>query len=89
MGGIYKLVNAGGLTIAKIGSLSNKWVTEFYTDSGVTTFQGVSIVGALPEEIVSSSGAIAFNITTHALGYDSMFFIDETVTVVRNTNILA
>jgi hypothetical protein len=88
MGGVYKLVNAGGLTISKIGGLSANWVTEFYTDSGVTTFQGVSVAGALVEEIVSSSGAVAFNITTHALGYDSMFFIDETVTVVRNTNIL-
>lgn len=88
MGGVYKLVNAGGLTISKIGGLSSNWVTEFYTDSGVTTFQGVSVAGALVEEIVSSSGAVAFNITTHALGYDSMFFIDETVTVVRNTNIL-
>ena len=88
MGGVYKLVNAGGLTISKITNLSSFWVTQFYTDSGITTFQGVSVVAALPDEIVSSSGAVAFNITTHVLGFDSMFLISEGAVVVRNTNIL-
>ena len=90
MGGVYKLVNAGGLTITNIVAVSTAWVTEFYTDSGTTTFQGVSIVGAIPTEIVSSSGAVAFNITTYTpLTHDSMFIIRvEDLNVVRNTNIL-
>jgi len=90
-GGIYKLLNAGGVTIAKIVGLNSNWVTEFYTDSGITTFQGVSIVGALVREIVSSSGAVAFNITTYTtpLTHDSMFLINvDDLVVVRNTNIL-
>lgn len=89
-GGVYKLLNAGGITIANIVNLNGDWVTEFYTNSGITTFQGVSIVGAVPNEIVSSSGAVAFNITTYTpLSHDSMFLIRvENLTVVRNTNIL-
>lgn len=87
--GIYKLTNAGGLTIALVGNLQEKWVTQLYTATGTTTFQGVAIAGAVAEEIVSSSGAVAFNITNHALGYDSLFVISsETLTVIRNTNIL-
>lgn len=87
--GIYKLTNAGGLTIALVGNLQERWVTQLYTATGTTTFQGVAIAGAVAEEIVSSSGAVAFNITNHALGYDSLFVISsETLTVIRNTNIL-
>ena len=89
IGGAFKLLNAGGITIAKIGGLNKGWISKFYNNGGITTFQGVAIGVALAEQIVSSSGAVAFNITTHATGYDSMYLIEsETLTVVRETNIL-
>lgn len=89
-GGTYRLLNAGGITIANIVGVTDAWVTEFYTNAGTTTFQGVSVVGAVPAEIVSSSGAVAFNITTYTpLTHDSIFIIKvEDLNVVRNTNIL-
>lgn len=89
-GGTYRLLNAGGITIANIVGITDAWVTEFYTNAGITTFQGVSVVGAVPAEIVSSSGAVAFNITTYTpLTHDSIFIIKvENLNVVRNTNIL-
>lgn len=88
--GVFELQNAGGITIANIVGLSDKWVTQFLPDAGTTTFQSVAVGASSPPDIVSDSGAFAFNITRHNPNLsDSIFLTDSGgYAVVRDTNIL-
>jgi hypothetical protein len=90
IGGVYSLENAGGLTIAQIIGLQDKWITEFFPDTGTVTFQSVAVGGASPPDIVSTSGAFAFNIVRHNPNLADSIFLKNvgSFSVVREANIL-
>lgn len=83
--GTFKLLNANTLTIAKIDGLNTQTAICFINDFGIVKFTSVAVAGALFNEIVSSGGAVTYNIVTHAPSLSDKIYITLNESGVYNT----
>lgn len=90
--GTFRLLNSTGLVIKKIDGLLDKNAFCFFPDSGSVTFNSVAVAGVIANQIVSSSGATSYLLTSHsATLYDKIYIATDasaTINTVFLTSIL-